>query len=98
MPSFKRFVRSDDGQDLIEYALIAGFICMAAALGVMRAGAGVRDTYQTIRTGLEHRSPDNTADDGARVTMNPPTVNVEPCAPPPDDQRDGRCRATTLGK
>ncbi len=41
-------VRSDSGQDLIEYALVAGLIAMVAVAAVTAVGATVRDTFWTV--------------------------------------------------
>jgi Flp pilus assembly pilin Flp len=38
----------DDGQDLIEYALLAGLIAMVAIGAVTALGATVRDTFWTV--------------------------------------------------
>jgi pilus assembly protein Flp/PilA len=45
---FLRFVREDRGQDLIEYALLAGFISLAAALAITNVGTGVNQAYDKI--------------------------------------------------
>ena len=43
-----RFVREDQGQDLIEYALLATFLSMAAALGAGAAGQALDGWYDSI--------------------------------------------------
>lgn len=40
-----RFVRDDKGQDLIEYALLAGFISLVAVLAITNVGTGVNNVY-----------------------------------------------------
>jgi Flp pilus assembly pilin Flp len=40
-----RFVREDQGQDLIEYALLASFLSVAAAVGATAAGGALNDWY-----------------------------------------------------
>ena len=45
---FFRFVRDDEGQDLIEYALLAGFISLVAVVAVTSVGTGVNSVYNTI--------------------------------------------------
>lgn len=45
---FKRFVRTDDGQDLIEYALLAGFISLVAVVAITNVGTGVNAVYTSI--------------------------------------------------
>ena len=47
---FSRFVREDQGQDLIEYALLAGFISLVAVVAITSVGAGVNGVYQNINT------------------------------------------------
>ena len=46
----KRFVCEDQGQDLIEYALLAGFISLVAVAAITAVGAGVNGVYQNINT------------------------------------------------
>ena len=36
-----RFTHEDDGQDLIEYALLAGFIALASVAMITNIGAGL---------------------------------------------------------
>ncbi len=43
-----RFVRDDEGQDLIEYALLAGFISLVAVAAIISVGTGVNDVYNSI--------------------------------------------------
>ena len=45
---FARFVREDQGQDLIEYALLAGFISLVAVLAITAVGTGVNAVYNNI--------------------------------------------------
>jgi pilus assembly protein Flp/PilA len=45
---FVRFVREDQGQDLIEYALLAGFISLVAVLAITNVGVGVNAVYNNI--------------------------------------------------
>lgn len=47
---FKRFVREEQGQDLIEYALLAGFISLVAVAAITSVGTGVNGVYQNINT------------------------------------------------
>lgn len=46
----KRFVREEAGQDLIEYALLAGFISLVAVVAITNVGAGVNRVYNGINT------------------------------------------------
>jgi pilus assembly protein Flp/PilA len=43
-----RFVREDNGQDLIEYALLAGFISLVAVVAITNVGTGVNAVYTNI--------------------------------------------------
>jgi len=43
-----RFVREDEGQDLIEYALLAGFIALAAVLMIYNVGLGLNTIYSKV--------------------------------------------------
>jgi Flp pilus assembly pilin Flp len=45
---FNRFVREEKGQDLIEYALLAGFISLVAVLAITNVGSGVNVVYGNI--------------------------------------------------
>jgi pilus assembly protein Flp/PilA len=47
---FVRFVREDAGQDLIEYALLAGFISLVAIVAITNVGTGVNTVYTNIDT------------------------------------------------
>lgn len=45
-----RFVRNDEGQDLIEYALLAGFISLVAVTMIRAVGTGVNNVYSGINS------------------------------------------------
>jgi Flp pilus assembly pilin Flp len=45
---FNRFVREEVGQDLIEYALLAGFISLVAVVAITAVGSGVNGVYNNI--------------------------------------------------
>jgi Flp pilus assembly pilin Flp len=47
---FARFVREDEGQDLIEYALLAAFIALVAVVMIISVGTGVNLIYEQINT------------------------------------------------
>jgi pilus assembly protein Flp/PilA len=49
----KRFVREEAGQDLIEYALLAGFISLVAVVAITNVGTGVNQVYGNIQTQVE---------------------------------------------
>ena len=43
-----RFVREDQGQDLIEYALLASFLSVAALIGATAAGDSLNEWYNAL--------------------------------------------------
>ncbi len=45
-----KFVRDDAGQDLIEYALLAGFISLVAVAAIKTVGTGVNGVYNNLNT------------------------------------------------
>ena len=45
-----RLARGDEGQDLIEYALLAGFIALASVTMITNVGSGVNDVYTSVNT------------------------------------------------
>ena len=45
---FTRFVREDQGQDLIEYALLGSFVSLAAYLGANFLGGELNDWYNDV--------------------------------------------------
>ena len=47
---FKKFVREEEGQDLIEYALLAGFISLVAVTAITNVGKGINGVYTNINT------------------------------------------------
>ena len=51
-----RFVRDEQGQDLIEYALLASFLSVTAAAGATLAGDALNEWY----TALEGKVKDMT--------------------------------------
>lgn len=48
MKYFARFVREEDGQDLIEYALLATFVALLAAVGANALGTNLNTWYNTV--------------------------------------------------
>ena len=51
-----RFTREDDGQDLIEYALLAGFIALASVAMITNIGTGLTTVYSAISTQIQSAS------------------------------------------
>ena len=45
-----RFVRDEQGQDLIEYALLAGFISLAVVTAVTQVGDALTGLYGAVET------------------------------------------------
>jgi len=52
MTQVRAFVRNDEGQDLIEYALLAGLISLVAVATVTTAGTQVKEIFSTITNKL----------------------------------------------
>jgi pilus assembly protein Flp/PilA len=48
MRTVQNFFNDDSGQDLIEYALLAGFISLVAVLAITAVGSGVNDVYGAL--------------------------------------------------
>lgn len=44
----RRLVRGEEGQDLIEYALLAGFISLVAVAAITSVGTGVNTVYNNV--------------------------------------------------
>ena len=44
----RKFVRKERAQDLIEYALLAGFISLVAVAAITNVGEGVNFVYHNI--------------------------------------------------
>jgi len=47
-----RLVRDDNGQDLIEYALLAGFISLVAIAAITLLGQGINGVFGGLNTKL----------------------------------------------
>ena len=47
---FSRFVHEEQGQDLIEYALLAGLISLAATVGIGALGTALNGKFGTLGT------------------------------------------------
>ena len=48
-----RFVREEEGQDLVEYALLITFIALACIVGMQQLGTAINNRYQSISTSLQ---------------------------------------------
>lgn len=53
----KSLRRDESGQDLIEYALIAALIALAAVAGMKTVGAGIATAFSNITTQLSTALP-----------------------------------------
>jgi pilus assembly protein Flp/PilA len=51
-----RFVRDEQGQDLIEYALLAGFISLAVVAAVTNVGTALDTLYDNVETKVKDAS------------------------------------------
>ena len=47
---FVRFVREDEGQDIIEYAMLAAFISISGYLVMQNIGSNVNSVYTVVQT------------------------------------------------
>jgi len=52
MNRFRALVRHDEGQDLIEYALLVGLISLVAVVAIGLAGGSVNTIFESIQTAL----------------------------------------------
>jgi Flp pilus assembly pilin Flp len=49
----RAFLHDDEGQDLLEYALLAGLIAMVAYVAVQSTGTSVTDFYEVIDSTMD---------------------------------------------
>ena len=45
-------VREDDGQDLVEYALLITFIALACIIGMQQLGTAINNSYTSLSTNI----------------------------------------------
>jgi pilus assembly protein Flp/PilA len=57
MGSIKRFANDDQGADLIEYALLAGLISLAAVTALGTVGTSITGLFTKINTKLSAINP-----------------------------------------
>ena len=50
---FNRFVKEDEGQDLIEYALLAGLISLICVAAITLTGASVNTLFGNVAAAVE---------------------------------------------
>jgi pilus assembly protein Flp/PilA len=48
----RRFIRNDEGQDLLEYALLISLIALVSVLAITSAGENVKAIFEKITTAL----------------------------------------------
>jgi Flp pilus assembly pilin Flp len=49
-----RFVREEEGQDLIEYTLLLAFVCLASAALFINAGTTMKNIWSIANTTLSN--------------------------------------------
>jgi len=49
---FNRLVREDSGQDLIEYALLAGLISLASVVAITALGTAIQNKFTDVGTAV----------------------------------------------
>ena len=54
---FVRFVREDAGQDLIEYALIAGLISIVAVAAITTTGTEIKALWTSVSAAVSAATP-----------------------------------------
>lgn len=52
MNLLRRFAQEEEGQDLIEYALLAGFLSITSILTLLALGPKINDIWVFISAGL----------------------------------------------
>jgi pilus assembly protein Flp/PilA len=50
--TIKRFISDDTGQDLIEYALLAGLISIVCVIAITNAGTKVSGLYDKVQSSI----------------------------------------------
>jgi len=53
----KSFVREEEGQDMVEYALILGLVSIVAVLAVTATGTAVNDIWTAVQGAVEGAIP-----------------------------------------
>ena len=57
MQLVKSFIRNEEGQDLLEYALLVALIALVAIAAVTAAGGSVKTIFQSIADKLGAAAP-----------------------------------------
>lgn len=53
MNLLKNFLREEDGQDLVEYSLLLGFVCLASAALFISLGQGIGSVFSVANTKIQ---------------------------------------------
>jgi pilus assembly protein Flp/PilA len=53
MNLIKRLIKDEEGQGLIEYALIVGLVALVAIVGLTAAGSSISDLFDKIKDKLD---------------------------------------------
>jgi len=48
----RAFIAREQGQDLVEYAMLMAFIALVCIIGLKNLGTAVNNTYNTVSTSL----------------------------------------------
>ena len=54
MKTIFTFIRDEQGQDLIEYALLGAFVSLAAIAGATVLGTGLNNWYNDLGTAIDN--------------------------------------------
>lgn len=57
MNTLRRFIHEDDGQNLVEYALLAGLVALVAIVAVGDVGREIDRVYKALTTKLSEVKP-----------------------------------------
>jgi len=52
-----RIVREEEGQDMVEYALILGLVSIVAVIAVTATGTAVNDIWEAVQAAVEAAVP-----------------------------------------
>ena len=57
MTLISRLIREDDGQNLIEYALLAGLLTLGAVTAITASGTKLTSIYEALKAKLDTINP-----------------------------------------
>ena len=66
MGSITRFIKQDEGADLIEYALLAGLISLAAVATLTSVGGSIKDLFDPRQEPARQRDDSDDVDNDRR--------------------------------